>query len=227
MRFIQFSTLCVVLSLAAGAQGQMTLHSGGIFDWILTPVGPVGTSGQLHAAVISIVNNTGNPANNPQAYDGKASAFNGVHGVLHQQWGPGTPTPDDTIIWASTIDSHYLINGVPFAFDSGTGAPEENMLSGSIELPDQPLGVTGFGHFLKMTGTRTGTVPDIWDLVYVVVPEGGRVAVEAQVANTLGQKDGVAMFEALQRGAEWIIPAPAAGPMGAVGLLLAARRRRR
>ena len=93
--------------------------------------------------------------------------------MLYQHDAPAlsVTTEDDTNpVFATSIDTHFLLAGVPFASATGIGAPEEDTaVAVSIEPSDAPnpfdaIAQTSFGGFLTMTGTRTGTVGNIWDL---------------------------------------------------------------
>jgi uncharacterized protein (TIGR03382 family) len=239
MKFGKFLVIAAILGLAAGASAQVpvfgpptTVHTGGIFDWVVTsgPT-PVGDGSEnLVAMVLSIVNNTGNAGNNPQAIDAKASGYAGINGLLHSEYSLAlaTLTPDNTDAFADGIDTHFLLAGVPHAFDSATGAPQEDPPAGgpSAEAPLTGgtlggLADTDFGTNLTATMTLTGAAGPQWDLAQIVTPWNSPVFVQMQVATSQGVKDTVAEFTFVPE----IIPTPAALPMGLMGLALLRRRR--
>ena len=234
MKYGKLFVLVAVLGMAVGASAQTTVHSGNIFDWVISDPICVGDGSEnLVAVVLSIVNNSGDANNNPQAFDSKASSFAGIRSpgnMLHQEHSIALSddTPDDVGNFATAIDTHFILDGVPHAFDSLTGAPEEDYLSPSLEAPLAPIPFDAFsnrsfGNSLTMTATRTGAVGNVWDLAYIVVPDGSAVFVQGQVATSAGQKDTTAEFTF--NPTKEVIPTPAALPMGLMGLALIRRRR--
>ena len=195
------AVIAIVIGIAVGAQGAtFSVHSGTLFDWTWTEMGPVGDGSEdLVAGVLSIVS-LGHER--PQAFDSRASGFKGITGDLHQQHSNllsrVTPSGIDTV-FATDLDPHFLLDGISHAFDSGTGAPSEDYGRASTEASDAdasfaPLADMSFGSYLTTTLTQTGTVDDVWDLAHIVVPAGSTIGVNGQVASQLGSKDDVVDF---------------------------------
>ncbi|MAE59891.1 MAG: hypothetical protein CMJ49_00890 [Planctomycetaceae bacterium] len=188
--------------MTVSASAQFTVHSGGIFDWVISNPTSVGDGSEsLVSFILTIV---GDATNVPQAFDSRASSLGGINGPLHQEHGPvlgvAGETPVDGTTFATDIDTHFLLDGIPHAFDSGTGAPQEDYLVNSFEAPLTggalaAFATTSFGSFLTMTATKTGAAPATWDLAQVVVPANSVVNVNGQVANDGGVKDDVADFD--------------------------------
>ncbi len=234
MKFGKFFVIAAILGIAVGASAQTTVYSGNIFDWVISdPVAVGDGSENLCMVILSIVNNTGDANNNPQAFDSKASGYSGISSPsdrLHQEHSPilgaAGKTPVNDTALSTAIDTHFLLNGVNHAFDSGSGAPQEDYLTNSAEAETTggalgPLVDTNFGSFLTATFTLTGAVGNTMQLAQIVTPSNP-ISVQAQVATSLGVKDDTAQFTFTP---DCVIPTPAALPMGLVGLALIRRRR--
>ena len=231
MKYGKCLVVAAVLGMTVSAGAQTTVINSGIFSWVISNPYSVGDGSEgLIAFVLSVVNTTGDPANNPQAFDSKASGFGGITAAaLHQEYSPGAAisTPVNNTGIASVIDTHFLLGGVPHAFDSGTGAPQENYLTNSAEAPATggalaAFAETSFGNQLTGTFTLTGAVGDTMDVAHIVVPNGATVSVHGQVDSTLGEKDPVDNFSFTVA----VIPTPGALPLGVAGLALIRRRGR-
>jgi len=234
MKFGKFLVIAAVLCMAVGASAQMTVHSGAMYDWVISPFGPVGDGSEnLVSVILSIVNNTGNPALNPQAYDSLLGGFGGIQPLgprpkLHQHHGaafpPFPPTPTATLgsPWADSIDTHFLFDPVdPGIIIAPGGAPAEDYLTPSLETPT-PFGLTDFGSFLTGTFAIAGAAGPQWDLAQIVMPRGTwGLSVDTEVAAGNGASERATFhFAVLPEPAT-----PAALPMGFVGLALIGRRR--
>ena len=233
MKFGKFFVIAAILGIAVGASAQTTVHSGNIFDWVISdPVAVGDGSESLCMVILSIVNNTGDASNNPQAFDSKASSFWGIIGNLHQEdsYMLAIATPVNDTVISAAIDTHFLLDGIPHAFDSGTGAPQESggvSASAEAETTGGSLGSlvdTSFGSQLTATFTLTGAVGDTMQLAQIVTPNGSDITVVADVATSTGVKDVTAQFTFTQA-CGTVIPTPAALPMGLMGLALIRRRR--
>ena len=78
--------LAAVLGMTVSASAQFTVHSGGIFDWVISNPTPVGDGSEsLVSFILTIV---GDATNVPQAFDSRASSLGGINGQLHQEHGP-------------------------------------------------------------------------------------------------------------------------------------------
>ena len=236
MKFGKFFVIAAILGIAVGASAQTTVYSGNIFDWVISdPVAVGDGSENLCMVILSIVNNTGDANNNPQAFDSKASGYSGISSPsdrLHQEhsavMGGAGETPVNDTPLSTAIDTHFLLYNVNHAFDSGSGAPEEGYypMTNSAEAETTggalgPLVDTSFGSFLTATFTLTGAVGNTMQLAQIVTPSNP-ISVQAQVATSLGVKDDTAQFTFTP---DCVIPTPAALPMGLVGLALIRRRR--
>jgi hypothetical protein len=231
MKFGKFLVIAAVLCMAVGASAQTTVHSGGLYDYVIsTPVAAGSGAENLCMVVLSIVNNSGDSTKNPQAYDSLLGGFAGIAGPttnLHQHHGaafppfPPTPTPVDGSSWADSMDTHFLLNGVSHIIAPG-GNPVEDYLVNSTE-PPAPIGLTDFGSFLSGTFALTGAAPQAWALAQIVVPDQTSVRFAADIASGFGHSEQVDFSFVVEK--DFVIPLPAAMPMGLVGLALIRRRR--
>ena len=232
MKFGKFLVIAAVLCMAVGASAQTTVHSGNLYDYVISaPVAAGSGAESLCMVVLSIVNNTADTTKNPQAFDsllGGKAGINGPTTNLHQHHGdafppfPATPTPVDGSSWADGMDTHFLLDGVSHIIAPG-GNPIEDYVSNSTE-PPAPIGLTDFGTTLTGTFALTGAVGAQWDLAQIVVPGGTSVRFEAELASGFGHSEQVDFTFVVDHG-DPIIPLPAALPMGLVGLALIRRRR--
>lgn len=233
MRLATSLALALVIGLAGSANAVTIVHSSTLFDWVISDSVAVGDGSEsLVAFTLSIVNNSGIANDNPQAFDSRASSLGGITGNLHQQHSTilsaDTPTDQETN-FATDIDTHFLLDGVNHAFDSGTGGPLENYVSLSSEAPNPPnpafdaFADVEFGTFLTTTLTLTGAVGNTWDFAYVVVPGGSEVGVNGQAASTQGVKDDIVDFNFTAPP----IPVPAALAPVMLGLGVLGTRTRR
>lgn len=208
MRSGSILILAVVFALTGSASG-VVVYSGTNYDVeITTPVSVQGLgtgagSENLVGFTLTVVNSSGNPGFNPQAYGGQPDpnnpgAPNGITGNLHQersQPGLGLNTPsDDTATGGSTtfatiIDSHFLHLGTEIIFGPG-GAPQETYdVNPSTEPsalgladPLRPFSETSFGDSLTGLFALTGAAGPTWDLAYLVVPDGSSVGFDGILA---------------------------------------------
>ena len=199
-RWHGLAAVLAAIAITDVAGGATVVHSGTWFDWIVSDPVEVGTGAEdLIGITLSIFNHTGDPQNNPQAVDAKASHLLGIQGQLHQQHSTALAqeTTTDELSnpsFATAIDTHFLVSGLAnsLAFDTGTGAPEEDYgFAASSEptdlgAPIDQFADVDFGTFLTMTATQTGSVPDTWDLAYLVAPKNTLIDVEFSASNALG-----------------------------------------
>ena len=232
MKFGKFLVIAAVLCMAVGASAQTTVHSGSLYDYVISAPQAAGSGAEnLCSVILSIVNNSGDATKNPQAYDSLLGGLFGINGPttnLHQHHGdafppfPATPTPIDGSSWADGMDTHYLLDGVGIIIAPG-GNPIEDYLVNSTE-PPAPIGLTDFGNTLTGTFALTGAVAPQWDLAQIVVPDGSSVRFNAELASGFGHSELVDFTFVVEKDG-FVIPLPAALPMGLVGLALIRRRR--
>jgi uncharacterized protein (TIGR03382 family) len=245
MKVGKLLVFAAVLGLTAGA-GAATVHTGTNFLWDITTPAPVGSGAEnLVAFQLTVVNTSGNPAKNPQAFDGAPDPNNppGQTGIetpagslLHHEQASGgfghTPSPDADYwaagpLGASPLDSYFLQTNPASVF-----APTEDDINLHLPLsaetpfyfPNPPYAFDcGWTDKLQGTFAMQGSNPNVyWNLAYLVVPCGTDVRVDAQVAGSDGVKED---FDFTFTVSCAPIPVPAALPLGFAGLLLAIRRR--
>ena len=193
-----------VLGLATGA-GAATVATGTDFAWDITTPAPVGTGAEnLVAIQLTLVNTSGNPAKNPQAFDGAPDPNNppGQSGIttvggalLHNEQLPTfginhTITPSaqfwsDNGIAPSSVDTRFLDLETALAM---VFAPNEQNIG--LNPPSaEPGDYAGYGFNTGWSENLTGTISlkgqnpnPTWNVAYIVVPCNTIVRVDAQVA---------------------------------------------
>jgi hypothetical protein len=244
MKVGKLLVLAAVLGLATGA-GAATVFTGTNFAWDISTPTPVGTGAEsLVAFTLTLVNTSGNPAKNPQAFDGAPdpnnppgqSGISTVGNLLHNEQLPSfgsnhTTTPSATQ-WASwgltpsSVDTRFLDLNDAMAI---VFSPSEDNIGLNLPYSAEPGDYAGFGFRTGWSDVLTGTVSlkgqnpnPTWNMAYIVVPCNTVVRIDAQVAGGDGVKED---FDFEFPVACEVIPVPAALPLGFVGLLMAIRRR--
>jgi hypothetical protein len=240
MKVGKLLVLAAVLGLASGASAAV-VHTGTDFEWSIENCAPVGDGSEsLIGFILRVTNISGNSAKNPQAFDGHPDPNNppGQSGIttpggelLHNEQyvtKAYTVTPSLTIwnvtwgIPASPIDTYFNLLDASLA--SVFAPSEPDATTPSAEAPFYAGDWTGFNNALQGTFGLKGTNPSPdWDLAHIVVPDGTAVRVDAQVAGADGVKED---FDFVFQATCFVIPTPAALPLGFAGLLLSIRRRR-
>ena len=230
----KLTVVAVLLNSAAISNAQTTVHASTLFDWVISPPVHVGNGSEnLVNFTLSIVNLTGDPDFNPQAFDSKATGFRGITGMLHQQDSVSldtkTPTNRDGGLYSTDIDTHFLLNGRHFIALIGIGDPEEDRgVSPSAEPTNafhivNPFAETTFGSFLTTTLALNEVATDTWDFARIVVPNNTYVSVNGVAASADGHKDSVVDFTFLVSSG---IPLSPAWGMGVCAALCLFSRRR-
>ena len=163
--------------VAAVANADTLVFTGGVYDVYFTPPVVVGVVEDLLAFTVRIENTTGDAGYDPGAFDGMFFGYTGITGKLHQHYSPTfTPTTPttDSAAYASAIDTHFLFTTAEMVVVL-TSPAEDTEVSPSTEPTDAPspfdgLAATSYGSYL--TGAFATLGGPIVDLAYVVVEQG-------------------------------------------------------
>lgn len=224
--------LAVALLLPLKAFAEKIVHSGEVFRWEISDPVPVGNGSEdLVAMTLSIRNISGDMRFNPRAFVSRGSGLAGITGQLHQQRGifAGGQVVVSSValdsVFSTPIDSHFLVNLVDILVGPQGDPVEDYGAMESREGSDATVSAdnaeVSFGTTLGMTAVLTGEVGVLWHLAYLVVPDGSRVGVQAEVGG--GVSGAAVRLE--QAEFEFVVPEPASIAVLGVGCLVLLSRR--